>query len=149
MFLPPLQGEACLSNTDRIYSYELLIEKNYNMGAYPQEIRNEIFRQGRLLNDAVSQLCGINEGSGSSGTADNATPSLLSTTGSGSTTAGIRSFSITNVGGASGTVDGQTFPVGAMVSYEGYYDPVTNVFYDVDSIAYDATGTTFLISELT
>lgn len=49
-------------------------------------------------------------------------------------------FSIANVGGASGTVNGVTLPAGATVNFA----PDDN--NNLNGITYDATGTTFLIT---
>lgn len=77
----------------------------------------------------------------------NVTPILSSSTGVGSTTAGRQSVSIANVGIAAGIVGGVSIAPGAVVSYNAYHDPVSNEFKRLAAIAYDATGTTFLISE--
>jgi hypothetical protein len=69
------------------------------------------------------------------------TPSIDSVTGLGSTTAGVYSFSIANVGGADGLIDGVTIPAGMTVSFDG--GALNNT---LDSISFDATGTTFIIT---
>jgi hypothetical protein len=61
----------------------------------------------------------------------------------GSTTVGAYSFSITNVGAASGTVDGETLPAGVTINYDG--GALNNTLMD---IAFDATGTTFLVTQV-
>jgi hypothetical protein len=67
------------------------------------------------------------------------TPVIISDTGSGgiSITYG---FSIANVGGAAGLVNGVTLPAGATVNFA----PDNNNY--LNGITYDATGTTFLIT---
>jgi hypothetical protein len=50
-------------------------------------------------------------------------------------------FSIANIGGAAGTVGGQTLPAGATINFDA--GAMNNFF---GGIAYDATGTTFLIT---
>ena len=67
------------------------------------------------------------------------TPVILSDTGAGgiSVTYG---FSIANVGGAAGTVNGITLPAGATVNFA----PDKN--NSLSGVTYDATGTTFLIT---
>lgn len=69
------------------------------------------------------------------------TPGVISSTGAGSTTAGWYSFSIANVGGASGTVDGVSIPAGTTLNFDG-----GTLNHTLASIAYDATGTTFIIT---
>jgi hypothetical protein len=67
------------------------------------------------------------------------TPVIISDSGSGgiSVTYG---FSIANVGGAAGTVNGVTIPAGTTVNFA----PDKN--NSLNGITYDATGTTFLIT---
>jgi hypothetical protein len=65
--------------------------------------------------------------------------SITSTTGS--TTANVYSFSIANVGSAAGTVDGQSLPVGVTVNFDA--GALNNT---LGSLAYNATGTTFIIT---
>jgi len=69
------------------------------------------------------------------------TPSIDSATGLGSTTAGVYSFSIANVGGANGLIDGVTIPAGMTVSFDG--GALNNT---LGSISFNATGTTFIIT---
>lgn len=66
---------------------------------------------------------------------------------SGNTTAGIQRLSVFNSGGANGTFNGITLFPGTGREYEAYLDPVTNEFKRIAAMAYDATGTTFDISE--
>lgn len=80
--------------------------------------------------------------------AGTATVSVSTTSAAASTTAGIRALSIANVGGASGTVDGDAFEAGATLSLSAIFDPVTNTYLKVPAIAYSAVGTTFRIVEI-
>jgi hypothetical protein len=59
----------------------------------------------------------------------------------GSTTAGIYSFSIANVGSAAGTVDSQTLPAGVTVNFDG--GAMNN---SLNAMSFDATGTTFVVT---
>jgi hypothetical protein len=80
--------------------------------------------------------------------AANAVVSITTAAGAGATTAGIRSLSIANVGGASGTVDGDTFQAGSTLELTAIWDPVTQTFLKVPAISYDATGTSYRIVEV-
>jgi hypothetical protein len=71
------------------------------------------------------------------------TPNFTSTTGSGTVTAGAQSVAVANIGGAAGTLKSQSFPANAVVSWS-----VINPLDTLGAIAYDATGTTFLITEV-
>jgi hypothetical protein len=51
------------------------------------------------------------------------------------------SFSIANVGSGSGTVEGKTLAPGEIINYDA--GVLNNTF---DTVTYDATGTTFLIT---
>lgn len=68
-------------------------------------------------------------------------PGIISTSTSGTTTAGWYSFSIANVGAAAGTVGGESIPAGTTLNFDA---GVLN--HTLASIAYDATGTTFIIT---
>lgn len=70
-------------------------------------------------------------------------PSVATTTIGGATTAGAFSVSITNVGGASGVIGGATVAPGISI---GFSPSAGN---RMGSVTYDATGTTFLIVEMT
>jgi hypothetical protein len=70
------------------------------------------------------------------------TPGFLSTTTTGTVTAGAKSVIIKNVGGAVGTVLTVNLPVGETLNF------ATAGNDTLGAIAYDATGTTFLISEV-
>jgi hypothetical protein len=65
----------------------------------------------------------------------------ISDTGAGSIPVDVYSFSIANVGAASGTVSGQVLPAGATINFDA---GVLN--HTFTSTSYDATGTTFLIT---
>lgn len=69
------------------------------------------------------------------------TANILNTSGSGSIPAGAYSFSVANVGAASGTFLGQTIPAGATVNFDA--GAMSNTFLGA---SYNATGTTFLIT---
>ena len=69
------------------------------------------------------------------------TPGFLSTSASGTVAAGARSVSIANSGGAVGTALGTNVPVGVTVSWGANNGTL-------GAIAYNATGTTFLITEV-
>jgi hypothetical protein len=65
----------------------------------------------------------------------------ISDTGAGSIPIDVYSFSIANVGAASGTVSGQVLPAGATINFDA--GVLNHTFI---STSYDATGTTFLIT---
>ena len=69
------------------------------------------------------------------------TPGIISTATSGTTVLGWYSFSIANVGTSAGTVDGQSIPAGTTLNFDG--GVLNNT---LGSLAYDATGTTFIIT---
>lgn len=69
------------------------------------------------------------------------TPGFLNTTTTGTITAGAKSVNIKNVGGAVGTVLGVNLPIGESLNF------ATTGNDTLGAIAYNATGTTFLISE--
>lgn len=71
------------------------------------------------------------------------TVKVISTSTSGNTTTGIYSLSIANVGAAAGTVGGQSLPAGVTLNFDA--GVLNNT---LGALAYDATGTTFLISEM-
>lgn len=70
------------------------------------------------------------------------TPGFISTTASGTVTAGARTVTIKNVGGAVGTVLTINLPTGESVNFAATGKDT------VGAITYNATGTTFLISEV-
>ena len=69
------------------------------------------------------------------------TPGIASLTGAGFTTAGVYSFSIANVGDLNGLVGGVIIPAGLTINFDG--GALNNT---LDSISFDATGTTFIIT---
>lgn len=71
------------------------------------------------------------------------TPTLISTSTSGTVTTGKISVAIANVGVSDGTVLGVTLPANTSVSYEVLKGET------LAAVSYDATGTTFLIAILT
>jgi hypothetical protein len=77
-----------------------------------------------------------------SGTGTTVTPGLIRPTTSGTIAAGKNSASFYNAGAVSGTLLGVTLAVGETVSFSAPGG------YVLDAIAYDATGTTFLIGTL-
>ena len=70
------------------------------------------------------------------------TPSLTSVTSSGTIALGARSVAIANIGAAAGTVLGTSVGTGVTVNFTAQ-SPDT-----LAAIAYDATGTTFLLAEV-
>ena len=86
---------------------------------------------------AIAEVFIANSLSGGGG-AGTVTPILISATSSGIIAAGKKSVSVANIGAASGTLLGAAFPVGASISYSAEGGTLTE-------IAYNATGTTFLI----
>lgn len=68
-------------------------------------------------------------------------PRYSITTTSGFTLINVYSFSIANVGSAAGTLDGQSLPAGVTVNFDA--GALNNT---LNSINYDATGTTFVIT---
>jgi len=71
------------------------------------------------------------------------TPDVISTTGSGTTPVGAYSVSIANVGASAGIVNGQSIPAGTVLNFDA--GVLNNT---LRTLAYDATGTTFLITSL-
>lgn len=69
------------------------------------------------------------------------TANILNTSAAGTIPAGAYSFSVANVGAASGTLLGQTIPAGSSVNFDA--GAMSNTFLGA---SYDATGTTFLIT---
>ena len=66
-----------------------------------------------------------------------------SSTGAGTIPEGLWEYSIANVGGADGTVDGVTLPDGATLTFRAYYEHGAR---RLSGLTYDASGTTFLIT---
>jgi hypothetical protein len=69
------------------------------------------------------------------------TPNYLYELGAGNTPLGAYSFSIANVGTATGIVDGQPFLAGATINYDG--GALNNT---LKPITYDASGTRYIIT---
>jgi hypothetical protein len=69
------------------------------------------------------------------------TPNILTDIGVGSTPTGVYSFSIANVGTAAGLVNGQSVPAGVTLNFDG--GSLNNT---LNSLPYDASGTTFIIT---
>lgn len=69
-------------------------------------------------------------------------PLISSSTGAGTVSAGANSVSIGNIGGAIGTVKGVDLPVGVSVNWSASPGGT------LSAVAYDATGTKFLITEV-
>ena len=70
-------------------------------------------------------------------------PNIYEVTGAGATTVGVYSVSIANVGTAGGTVNGVTLPAGVSINFDG--GAINNT---IDVLTLEASGTTFLITEL-
>jgi len=66
---------------------------------------------------------------------------IVSSTGAESTPSGVFSVSIANVGSAAGIVNGVSIPAGTTLNFDA---GVLN--HTLNSIAYDATGTTFIVT---
>lgn len=68
------------------------------------------------------------------------TTTFISASNNGTIAAGAQSVAIANIGEAPGTVKGTSLPIGAAISWG------VNGRDTLDAIAYNATGTTFLIT---
>jgi hypothetical protein len=68
------------------------------------------------------------------------TPNILTEVGPGNTPTGAYSFSIANVGSATGNVNGQPLPAGSTINYNAELNNT------LTGLSYDATGTIFLIT---
>jgi len=68
------------------------------------------------------------------------TPNILTEVGPGNTPTGVYSFSIANVGSATGNVNGQPLPAGSTINYNAELNNT------LTGLSYDATGTIFLIT---
>lgn len=101
-----------------------------------------------LLSIIATSQSGGGGGGGTTYTTSNSDATLLQTSASGSTTAGVMEYSIVNIGTADGVVDGDVFPIAASFTSRGYIDEVAKEVKRLGSIAYDASGTLFLVSEL-
>jgi hypothetical protein len=62
----------------------------------------------------------------------------------GTVASGLYSFSIANVGAASGTVNGETLPAGVTINFDG--GALNNT---LGGMIFDATGTTFVVTSIT
>ena len=71
------------------------------------------------------------------------TATVLNTSTSGATLDGLYSISIANVGTATGTVAGQSIPAGVTLNFDA--GVLNNT---LRSIAYDASGTTFIVTTI-
>lgn len=78
----------------------------------------------------------------------NVLPNDISTSTAGSTTAGALEVAVANVGSSAGTFNGISIPAGYTRTYSAVLDAANEVFYRVASMNYDASGTTFIISEI-
>ena len=85
------------------------------------------------ITSMINSLTGVTAGAAK-------TTAILRPTTSGTITAGKASVSIANVGSASGTVKGVTLKTGETVNFNA--GGINNT---LDAIAYDATGTEYLI----
>jgi hypothetical protein len=81
-------------------------------------------------------------GGGSTQSSTQRTPSLTSVTSSGTIALGSRSVSIANIGSAAGTILGTSVDAGMTVNFTAQGSDT------LAAIAYNATGTTFLIAEV-
>lgn len=70
-------------------------------------------------------------------------PNITSASTSGTVDAGAQSVAIANIGTAAGTVKGQAYPANTSASWT-----VVSPLDTLGAIAYDATGTVFLITEV-
>lgn len=102
---------------------------------------------GKTLYTPVGTVTNVGCGGTSPATAANVSALLQESSTIGATLSGISEASIANTGSAPGTVLGVTIPPGATVTWKAYTDPVSNEFKSLGSISYNATGTTFLISQ--
>lgn len=110
-----------------------MIPTNYQgLSGYKTVYSETELRQAIAIAE-VTNLVGENPGSSTV-----ITPTLISVSSSGTIPAGRKSVSIANIGTASGTLLGTAFPPGASISYSTESGTLA-------SIAYNATGTTFLI----
>ena len=67
-------------------------------------------------------------------------PVIITEVGPGAIPNNTYSFTISNVGSASGTVDGQVLPAGTSISFNAELNNT------LSSLSYDASGTTFLVT---
>lgn len=95
------------------------------------------FRKGLPVNE-ILQAVRVEVAADS--TAVQRTPAFVSTSSSGTVTAGKQSIAIANIGSSAGAVLGVSLPAGASISW------AANNSDTLDAVAYNATGTTFLIT---
>lgn len=100
-----------------------------------------------ILVDPPVVPCDSGDSGGGPVQLDGVTPQLHSVTGVGVAGPGAHKYTVANVGGLAGIVDGVAFPPGATVTFEGYFDHYQNTWIEVNAVSYDATGTVFLIAE--
>ena len=72
------------------------------------------------------------------------TANIYNVSATGATNYGVYSVSIANVGAAAGTVNGAILPAGVTISFDG-----GAMNHQIDVLTLEASGTTFLITELT
>ena len=109
-----------------------------NLNTYGNKKSNFPFQQSVLL-----MLDTIIKALGGSSTVITRTPSILRATGAGSVAAGAQAASIYNSGLVAGTVNGIALNPGERIGFS-----VENTSEKLDVIAYDGTGTNFLITTL-
>lgn len=97
--------------------------------------------QAIIDNNCCDKLYGILEQIDNKLKSVTRTPGILEATGSGNTPGGVYSLSIANVGSAAGIVDGVTLPAGATINFDA---GVLN--HTLQTMSYNATGTTFIIT---
>jgi len=89
-----------------------------------------------------TEMVGFFSSLSTSGTGIQRVTGLISTSADASVSAGAQNVSILNDGGTDGTVKGVTFTPGLRVTFEAKEGDT------LDAIAYEAAGTTFIISEV-
>lgn len=112
-------------------STELIAALKAEIEAYSAENRNPM--------GLFELLSYVQQGTNDSTAIGTVTPTLTSATSSGTITAGAYEVSVANIGTAAGTLLGTSFPKNAIATFS-----VPGA--TLAEIAYDATGTTFLIS---
>lgn len=86
-------------------------------------------------------------GGGSKPTTGAITPTVTIATSTGATSSGAYALTFQNTGSSNAVVAGQILEPSQSVSFESYLDPTVPVFNRLNSIAYDATGTSLYITE--
>ena len=104
-------------------------------------------RVARLLEAAATRLEKLLYAECNGATAGSTAVRLETHTGAGvqNVADGYYSYTITNIGGAAATVDGESFPDGASVTYTAYYDAATKEFKRPDGVSFDPLTSTLLI----